>query len=225
VDRTEWLAERRAAVERSYDTEAPTYDEYDPATPTHRQSVIRLVGLVPQGGAILDAACGTAPYAMLVLDAGLAYIGADQSAGMLSIAKGKWPTARFEHVGLQELPFESEFDGVMCIDAMEHVPPEDWPNVVARFHRALRPNGHLLLSLEEIEQGTIDEAYSIADHEGTHAIHGEVTEGDTAGYHFYPGRERINRWLAEGGFLMVEDVDEWLDDYGYRHALLRRGEV
>jgi SAM-dependent methyltransferase len=222
MDRAEWLAERRTAVERSYDTDAPTYDEYDPATPMHRRSVARLLGLLPQGGAVLDAACGTAPYAGLVLDAGLAYIGADQSAGMMSIARAKWPAARFEHVGLQELSFESVFDGVMCIDAMEHVPPEDWPNVVAAFHRALRPDGHLLLTLEEIEKEAIDEAFTVSSDEGSPATYGEVTEGDTAGYHFYPGRERIDRWLAEGGFLMVDDADEWLDDYGYRHVLLRR---
>jgi SAM-dependent methyltransferase len=221
MDRTQWLAERRTAVERSYDTEAPTYDEYDPATPMHRRSVAKLVGFVPQGGAVLDAACGTAPYAGLVLDAGLAYVGADESAGMLTIAKAKWPAVRFEHVGLQELAFESAFDGVMCIDAMEHVPPEDWPNVVVAFHRALRPDGHLLLTLEEIEQDAIDEAFRVSSDEGSAATYGEVTEGDTAGYHFYPGRERIDRWLAEGGFRIVDDDDEWLDDYGYRHVLLR----
>jgi SAM-dependent methyltransferase len=222
MDRTGWLAERRVAVERDYDREAPTYDEYDPATPMHHESVARLVGLVPNGGAVLDAACGTAPYAALVLDAGLTYIGADQSAGMLAIAKAKWPAARFEHVGLQELPFESAFAGVMCIDAMEHVPPEDWPNVVAGFHRALRPDGHLLLTLEETEQEAIDEGFARASDEGSPLVYGEVTEGDTAGYHFYPGRERIDRWLAEGGFLMIDDAEEWLDDYGYRHVLLRR---
>jgi len=222
MDRTEWLAERRAVVERSYDTLAPTYDQYDPATPMHLHSVARFIGQVPQGGTVLDAACGTAPYAGLVLDAGLAYIGVDQSAGMLSIARAKWPAARFEHVGLQELPFGSEFEGVMCMDAMEHVPPEDWPNVVAGFHRALRPDGHLLLTLEETEKEEIDQGFTAASDEGSPAAYGEVTEGDTAGYHFYPGRERSDRWLAEGGFLMVDDTDEWLDDYGYRHVLLKR---
>ena len=113
------------------------------------------------------------------------------------------------------------FDGVMCMDAMEHVPPEEWPTVVAAFRRALRPNGHLLVTLEEIDQKEIDEAFAAAGAEGSPALRGEVVEGDTAGYHFYPGRERADRWLADGGFSPVADDDEWLDGYGYRHMLLR----
>src|SRR5262249_1584695 len=63
MDRTEWLAERRGVVERSYDTLAPTYDQYDPATPMPLPSVARFIGQVPQGGTVLDAGCGTPPYA------------------------------------------------------------------------------------------------------------------------------------------------------------------
>jgi SAM-dependent methyltransferase len=219
MDRLAWLAERRAFVERAYTDLAATYDEYDPATPMHRRSVERLVELVPRGGSILDAACGTAPYAGFVIDAGHAYLGVDQSSGMLSVAKAKWPEARFEKVGLQELSFEAAFDGIMCMDAMEHVPPEDWPNVVAGFRRALRPGGHLLLTIEEAEQEEIDQAFSSAGADGSPAIEGEVVEGDTAGYHFYPGRARVDRWLSEAGFSTVDDADEWLDGYGYRHLL------
>jgi 2-polyprenyl-3-methyl-5-hydroxy-6-metoxy-1,4-benzoquinol methylase len=221
MDRGAWLADRRAIVERAYNDEAPTYDEYDPATPLHRRSIERLIGLVPPGGAILDAACGTAPSAGSVIDVGLDYVGADQSNGMLSVAKSKWPGARFEQVGLQELAYDGAFDGVMCLDAMEHVPPEDWPTVVAAFRRALRPGGHLLVTLEEIDQKQIDEAFAKAGAEGSPAVRGEVVEGDTAGYHVYPGRKRVDRWLAEAGFSPIDDADEWLDGYGYRHLLSR----
>jgi hypothetical protein len=31
----------------------------------------------------------------------------------------------------------------MCVDAMENVFPEDWPQVLANLRRALRPGGHL----------------------------------------------------------------------------------
>jgi hypothetical protein len=49
-----------------------------------------------------------------------------------------------------------------------------------------------------------------------------VIEGDVAGYHFYPGRERALAWLAEGGFALVAEDAEWNADWGYRHLLLRR---
>lgn len=79
MDRTSWLADRRKVVEEQYTHEGPSYDDgYDPATAIHRRCVARLIATCPQGGAVLDAACGTAPYAGMVLDAGLAYVGTDQ---------------------------------------------------------------------------------------------------------------------------------------------------
>jgi ubiquinone/menaquinone biosynthesis C-methylase UbiE len=222
VDRGEWLAERRAAVEHEYTLEAPTYDEgYDPATPEHRRFVARLIETCPPAGAVLDAPCGTGPYVGMVLDAGRVVVGVDQSAGMLDQARAKHPGVRFEQVGLQELAFDGEFDAAMCIDAMENVPPEDWPLVLANLRRAVRPGGPVYLTVEEIDREEIDAAFEVAKAAGWPAVSGEVIEGDTAGYHFYADRDRIEGWLTDAGFEVVEDADEWLDGYGYRHLLLR----
>jgi ubiquinone/menaquinone biosynthesis C-methylase UbiE len=222
VDRGEWLAERRAAVEHEYTLEAPTYDEgYDPATPEHRRFVARLIETCPPAGAVLDAPCGTGPYVGMVLDAGRVVVGVDQSAGMLDQARAKHPGVRFEQGGLQELAFDGEFDAAMCIDAMENVPPEDWPLVLANLRRAVRPGGHVYLTVEEIDREVIREAFEVAKAAGWPAVYGEVVEGDTAGYHFYADRDRIEGWLTDAGFEVVEDADEWLDGYGYRHLLLR----
>jgi ubiquinone/menaquinone biosynthesis C-methylase UbiE len=222
MDRARWLAERRAAVEQAYTAEGATYDEgYDPATPIHRDFVARLIALVPPGGSVLDAACGTAPYAGMVIDANLRYGGTDQSAGMLEGARMKWPRTRFEQIGVQDLPFEASFDALMCIDAMENVSPEDWPVVVSTFHRALRPGGHAYLTVEEVDRVQLDEAFRRANAEGLPAVFGEVVEGDTAGYHFYPDREQVDRWLESAGFMAVASADEWLGGYGYRHVLVR----
>ena len=222
MDRARWLAERRAAVEEAYTAEGPTYDDgYDPATPVHRRFVSQLIETVPPGGALLDAACGTAPYAGMVLAAGLGYVGADQSTGMLERAGTKWPEARFERVGLQELSFEASFDAVMCIDAMENVPPEEWPSVVSAFRRALKPGGHLYLTVEEVDRSGLDEAFANASAEWIPVVVGELVEGDTAGYHFYPDREQVDGCLASVGLGTVDLADEWLDGYGYRHLLMR----
>ena len=83
MDRIRWLAERRATVERENTAQGPTYDQYDPATPMHRRFVSRLMDQC-QRRLILDAACGTAPYAGMVTAAGLGYVGVDQSDGMLT---------------------------------------------------------------------------------------------------------------------------------------------
>lgn len=222
MDRARWLTERRATVEREYTSEGATYDDgYDPATPVHRDFVARLIGSVPPGGSVLDVACGTAPYAGMVLDAGLSYVGTDQSSGMLARARVKWPDARFEQVGMQELAFEASFDALICTDAMEHVPPEDWPKVVSGFRRAVRTTGHVYLTVEEVDRGEIDVAFAKAKARGVPSVLGEVVEGDTAGYHFYPDRGRVEHWLSGAGFEIVGSADERLDGYAYHHLLMR----
>lgn len=224
MDRREWLAERRVAVEEDYTRDAPGYDAgYDPTTEVHRRFVARLITTCPYGGTILDAACGTAPYLGMVLDAGRKAVGIDQSEGMLAQAKAKHPRARFQAIGLQELGFDREFDGAMCIDAMEHIPPEEWALVVSNLHRALRPGGHLYLTVEEVDRKNLDHFLERAKVAGLPAVHGEDVGDQTGGYHFYPDRDRVRRWLAVVGFEAVEAADEWFDDhgYGYHHILVR----
>ena len=223
MDRSSWLAERRAAVEAGYTVDGPTYDDgYDPRTPTHVGFVEALVERTAPGGWVLDAACGTAPYAGIVLDAGRRYRGIDQSSGMLGRAREKWPDERFEQIGLQELAIEGECDAAMCIDAMEHVPPEEWPLVLANLFRALRPGGSLYLTVEEIDRADVDDRSADARADGLPVLEGEVIVRSTGGYHFYPDRERVERWLTDAGFAILDQADEALDGYGYHHLLVRR---
>jgi SAM-dependent methyltransferase len=222
MERQAWLAERRRAVEATYTEDGATYDEgYDPATPVHRRFVAALIDTCPEGGVILDAACGTGPYVSMILGAGRRVVGVDQSSGMLSRARAKHPGVRFELVGLQELAFDGEFDAAMCVDAMEHVPPEDWAVVLERLRRAVVPGGHLYLTVEEIDREELDDALAAAEVAGSPAVFGEVTTGDTGGYHFYPDRGQVAGWLAAADLELVAEADEWLDGYGYHHLLVR----
>jgi SAM-dependent methyltransferase len=222
VDRRAWLAERRAVVERDYAGDAPTYDAgYDPVTPVHGRLVDRVIASVAPSGSLLDAACGTGPYFAAIEAAGRRVVGADQSAGMLAVAREKHPNVPLEHVGLQELAFEREFDAVMCIDAMEHVPPEEWPTVLANLHRAVRVGGLLYLTVEEVDEGEHDAALAEALMCGLPAVRGEHVGAETGGYHYYPDRDRVRSWIDRAGFEVVDEADEPLDGYGYHHLLAR----
>ena len=53
-------------------------------------------------------------------------------------------------------------------------------------------------------------------------VDGEVIVRSTGGYHFYPDRERVEHWLADAGFTIVDRADEALEGYGYHHLLVRR---
>lgn len=222
VDRRAWLAERRAAVEQDYGRDAPTYDAgYDPVTPVHLRFVERLIASVAPSGSILDSPCGTGPYFAPIAAAGRRVVGVDQSAGMLAAAHSKHPDVRLEQVGLQELAFKGEFDAVMCVDALEHVPPEDWPIVLANLHRAVRPGGLIYLNVEEVDEGEHDALLAEAHLRGLPAVLGEHVGPETGGYHYYPNRSRVQAWLDAEGLEVVDEADEALDGYGYHHLLVR----
>ena len=227
VDRRTWLNERRAAVEAQYDEEAPGYDQEGGTypTPLHSSFVDRLLATCPPGGRVLDAPCGTGKYFDQVVTSGRRVVGVDQSSGMLAQARARGIAEATERIGLQELSFDAEFDGAMTIDAMENVPPEDWPVVLANLRRALRQTAHLYLTVEEIDDAEVAAAHAMQTAQGLPVVRGEVIEGDTAGYHYYPGRERALTWLADAGFdVVAEDLDQQ-DGWGYRHLLVRaRGE-
>jgi SAM-dependent methyltransferase len=172
---------------------------------------------------VLDAPCGTGQYFGIVAAAGRRVVGIDQSAGMLEQALARGIAAAVHRVGLQELAFEGEFDAAMTVDAMENVPPEDWPRVLANLRRAVRPGGHLYLTVEEVADEEIDEAYATLAARGLPVVRGEVIEGDVAGYHYYPGRERVLGWLAAEALAIVEEATEPQEGWAYWHLLLRSG--
>jgi len=221
LDRSAWLAERRAAVETQYDAEAGDYDDQPYPATSHPAFVRRLLQTCPAGGTVLDAPCGTGQYFELVRASGRQVVGIDQSAGMLAQARARQLATRVEQVGLQELTFDAEFDGAMTIDAMENVPPEDWPLVLANLHRAIRPGGHLYLTVEVVDDAEIDAAFADATAKDLPVVRGEVIEGDTAGYHYYPGPGQVSPWLDAEGLDVIAEAYDQEDGWGYRHLLLR----
>ncbi|HEX2373790.1 MAG TPA: methyltransferase domain-containing protein [Actinomycetota bacterium] len=225
MDRQAWLRERRQTAEERHDTiHAFTYDDqYGEIGPTHRRFVADLLEGCPPGGTVLDAACGTGKYFAMVLEAGRRVVGTDQSTGMLARARARFPAVPLEKVGLQELAFGAEFDAVMCIDAMENLPPEDWPRVLAGLRRALRPDGRLYLTVEQADERELDEALADATARSLPAVRGELAE-EGAGYHYYPSRQQVAGWLEEAGLVVVaEDVSDEGRGYGYLHLLTRAG--
>ena len=141
---------------------------------------------------------------------------------MLAEARAKGIAVSLEHVGLQELSYDRAFDAVMTIDAMENVSPEDWPLVLARLNRAVRPGSHLYLTVEEVDDVVVDAAHASLSAGGFPAVRGEIVEGDVAGYHYYPGRDRVLTWIAaEGLEVVTEEYQHARDAWGYRHFMLR----
>ena len=109
----------------------------------------------------------------------------------------------------------------MCVDAMEHVPPEEWSLVVGNLRRAIREEAHLYLTSEQVDRSQLERAFDEASAAGIPVIFGDRLDAATGGYHHYPAREQVHRWLDDAKLLVIDEVDEDLGDYGYRHILCR----
>jgi ubiquinone/menaquinone biosynthesis C-methylase UbiE len=221
MDRQTWLADRQAAVVADYDGDAANYDILEYPADMQREWVRQVLEMIPPGGTVLDAPCGTGRYFSLITGAGMRVAGADQSAGMLAQARARGLAFSLEHCRLQDLSHDGEFDAVVTIDAMENVPPEDYPAVLANLSRAARPGGVLYMTVEEVDQSHIDAAFESLSARDIPAVHGEIVEGNVAGYHYYPGRQRVLSWFSDAGLAIIDEGYSAEDGWGYRHFLLR----
>ncbi len=224
MDRITWLQQMRNDCEEQYDTVwAPLYGE-DKAglynNTTHQQFLQIFLSLLPQNSKILDAACGAGRYIPFLLDKGHSVIGIDQSKGMLAYAKGKFPSVQFEKVGLQEMDYREIFDGVICMDAMENVSPEDWSLVLNNFHQALKQNGYLYFTAETVEnadENEIKQVFEKAQQVGLPIVYGE--RADEGVYHYHPTNQQVKEWTQQAGF---EILKEGNGEIWYYHILLRK---
>ena len=135
---------------------------------------------------------------------------------MLRRAQAKFPEVPTEKLGLQEVSFQDTFDGIICVDAMENVFPEDWPHVLQNFYRALKSHGLLYLTVE-IPEDELPTVFQTAIEAGLPVVEGEwVHEG---AYHYYPTVQQVRAWVEAAGFVFVDGGD----GDGYHHVLARRG--
>lgn len=210
--RADWLREvARRAVERMDRRWAPVYDDHwAEISPSHAEMLNRLLARLPLQPRILDAACGTGKYWSMLLQRGADLVGIDRSGGMLARASAKYPEVPTRRQALAELDEVGAYDGIACIDAMENVPPEDWPVILAAFARALRPGGSLYLTVELPDRAELAREQAAALAEDWPVLPGEQAVAD--GYHFYPEPQQVRDWLVGAGFALEDEAigDEYL---------------
>jgi SAM-dependent methyltransferase len=224
--RAGWLRSLRRTSERQEDELAADYDaRWGEIEPTHRVFAERFLAKLPPAGRVLDAPCGTGKYFPMVRASGRFPFGVDHSGAALRRAAAKWPQVPTDKRALQELSYRAGFDGVLCVDAMEMVPPEDWPGVLERFRQALRPGGWLYLTVELARDDEVRAVNERLRASGLPVVAGEVIwgEGNDAYYHFYPAMPRVRAWLADAGFAIEQEAEEpWHEEgYSYQHVLAR----
>jgi SAM-dependent methyltransferase len=223
ADREAWLRNLRRVDERQEDALAEDFDAlWGEICATHQAFVERFLSMLPPDGRVLDAACGTGKYFPMVLASGRQLLGVDHAGAYLAKAAAKFPQVPTAKHDLQDLPYQGEFDGVLCVDAMEFVPPEDWPPVLEHFHRALRPRGWLYLTVERAPGDRLRTGNEAARRSGLPVVEGEVIWEEPDGYyHHYPSMQRVRTWLADAGFAIQEEAEgPWHEEgYAYHHVL------
>jgi cyclopropane fatty-acyl-phospholipid synthase-like methyltransferase len=151
-----------------------------------------------------------------LLENGHTVFGIDQAQGMLDQARIKFPTAHLEKMGLQEMTYQDVFDGAICMDAMEHVCPEDWQPILQNFHRALKPSGTFYFTVEIADEKDVELAFQQGQALGLPMIQGEWINTDV--YHYYPSMSQVRDWLQQAGFEIIEEGE----GDGYHQFLARK---
>ena len=247
MKRVEWLRQMRDKAEKLYDHFSPLYwVQYGRSVDeTHRAFLQKFLARVPPHSTLLSAACGAGLYDGLLMEAGHSVVGIDQSEGMLDRAREHFPEVRYEKLGLQEMDFREAFDGAICIDAMEHICPEDWPEILRRFHAALKSGGVLYFTVD-LGGDYVTEAYERAKALGLPVVFGEVVDqvaeayeqvmalarteapdgelADSAVYHYHPSREQVQTWVSQAGLVIEAEgtgsgYERW---NGYAHFVVRK---
>ena len=239
MERADWLKRMRDKAEALYDHVSPqywvTFGLGENAT--HRVYLQKFLDRVPPHSNLLSAACGAGRYDGMLLEAGHSVVGIDQSAGMLVRAREHFPEVRYQKMGLQEMDFHEAFDGAICMDAMEHISPEDYPVILRGFQKALKPAGVLYFTADRAEAPDFDlEAhYQRAKASGLPVVFGEVADveayerameqpnvsgeqADIAVYHYYPPLEKVREWIVGAG-LTIEEEGE---GSGLHHFVVRK---
>ena len=98
---------------------------------------------ISEGSSMLDLACGSGNLSVVMKSCGYNVTGADLSEEMLTAAAAKSDGIRWLRLDMTKLPFDSEFDSVICcLDSINHL--EDLEAVKKTFggvYRSLKKGG------------------------------------------------------------------------------------
>jgi SAM-dependent methyltransferase len=112
---------------------SPLYEEFLP--------------LLPPGGLILDAGCGTGRDSAVFVQRGFQVLAFDASKAMVDIASKRLGRPVL-HISFNQMQFDHEFDGIWAAASLLHLPKQGMEWVFRDLHDALVPNGVLYASFK-----------------------------------------------------------------------------
>lgn len=154
------IEEKKKSVVDDYDDIAEEYcAEFFQDTSDNKYIDLFLASL--SGKKVLDAGCGNGKDCLYVSQKGFDVNGIDFSEGMLNLAREKVPDGKFEVMDMTNISYPNNtYDGIISSCSLFHIPTEELPRTLLGFKRILKPNGKLLLILQEGNgEQMIDEPY------------------------------------------------------------------
>lgn len=187
-----------------YERNAARFDADRLKTLFERGWLDRFLDLLPAGGRVLDAGCGTGePIAVYMAGRGFRVTGIDAARAMLAIARARVPGGDWRLADMRGLDLGETFDGVIGWDSFFHLRPDEQRAVLPRLARHLNPGGALMLTVGPA-------AGEVAGHVGDDAI-----------YHSSLAPDEYDSILAGLGLAVVRFTKED-PDCGGRTVLLAR---
>lgn len=141
----------------AYASLAPFYDRFTsdvdyPAFAGFYETVFAERGKTVRS--LLDIGCGTGTLTTLLAQRGYEMIAADASADMLCVAQEKFSALPdlipplFLCQSMTELDLYGTVDAaVSCLDAVNYLPPRDFPELLRRLHLFLEPDGIFIFDI------------------------------------------------------------------------------
>jgi SAM-dependent methyltransferase len=130
-----------------YERHAHAWDAQRGRALFERPWLDRFLGLVPQGGSVLDLGCGMGePIARHLIEAGYAVTGVDASPTMIALCRQRFPEHRWLAADMRGLALGHRFDGILAWDSFFHLRADDQRAMFAVFRDHAAPGAALLFT-------------------------------------------------------------------------------
>ncbi len=121
------------------------------------------LSLLPEGGRVLDAGCGSGRDSLAFLERGYEVTALDASGAMAELAS-RYIGRPVLRLSFDEVGFEDRFDGVWACASLLHVPRRRMPEVLGCLARSLKPGGVMYASFrygdgESVREGRLFNDY------------------------------------------------------------------
>lgn len=133
---------------KTYNKIAGNYDKEFCQKIYYFNELIFFLKQLPKKAKILDVGCGSGHVAKYLEQKGFMVTGIDFSGKMLQIAKKRCKKAKFIKTDIEKFYYGKEkWNGIIALFILIHLKKTNIKKVLNKFHKSLRKNGLLFLSM------------------------------------------------------------------------------